>query len=525
MPATETSTTVDVSPITQDVPALGGSHLAQLYGTLIEALPHHVFFKDRDSVFLSVNSAFAADFGKRPQDFLGKSDFHLFPAELAEKYAADDRRIMDAGQAETFEEVNVVHGRRRYVEVTKSPVRDESGNVIGLLGIFTDVTARREAEEELKRSRSFLNSVVDNLPIPVFIKRASDLRFVLWNKVGASMTGHAAADYLGKTDHDFFAKEEADFFVARDREVLAKRELLEIEEWMQTPHRGTRVFRTRKVPILADNGEPEFLLGIFEDITERKAAEEKLKQFAAQLEHNNRELQDFAYVASHDLQEPLRKVRAFGDRLKTNCGASLSDDGKDYLERMLNAARRMQTLIEDLLAFSRVTTRGQPFVKVDLSQVAREVISDLEVRIEQQQGRVEVATLPVIDADPTQMRQLLQNLIGNALKFSRKDVLPVVKVSARPLEVAASKSAGPQQETIQLLVEDNGIGFDEKYLDRIFTVFQRLHGRGEYEGTGVGLAICRKIAVRHGGDITAKSQPGTGATFIVTLPVTRTHPL
>jgi len=505
------------------VAALSHRRTEKLYRTLIESLPQHVFFKDTNSVFVSVNAAFAADFGKKPEDFVGKSDFDLFPKELAAKYAIDDQRIMTLREPETFEEMNVVRGKKRYVEVTKAPVIDDEGEVIGLLGIFTDVTERHEAQEELTRSQAFLNSVIENLPIMVFIKRASDLKFVLWNKAGERLTGHSAAEYLGKNDYDFFSREEADAYTASDRETLNSGRMVETpDEIMSTPHKGARILHTKKIPIFNERGEAEYLLGISEDVTEQKVAEEKLQKFAAQLEQNNRELQDFAYVASHDLQEPLRKVRALGDRLNTKYGTALGDDGRDYLSRMLNAARRMQTLIEDLLSFSRVTTRAQPFVSVNLNTVAREVVSDLEVRIEQTKARVEVGELPEIEADATQMRQIVQNLIGNALKFHRKDETPVVKVYAKPVSNSDTerlkRGAPPSPQKFQLFVEDNGIGFDEKYLDRIFTVFQRLHGRGEYEGTGVGLAICRKIALRHGGDITARSQPGAGATFIVTLP-------
>lgn len=259
------------------------------------------------------------------------------------------------------------------------------------------------------------------------------------------------------------------------------------------------------------------------EIAERQRAEAELTEAVAQLERSNRELQDFAYVASHDLQEPLRKIRAFGDRLTSQCGEALGMRGCDYLARMQQAAARMQTLITDLLAFSRVTTKAQPFSTVDLTQVAQEVIGDLEVCLEQVGGSVVVAPLPTIEADPVQMRQLLQNLLGNALKFHRPEVPPVVKVSSDGLPRRAADATNPMAcpRWYQLSVEDNGIGFDEKYLDRIFAPFQRLHGRSEYEGTGIGLAVCRKIAERHGGSITARSTPGQGATFIVTLPVTQ----
>jgi PAS domain S-box-containing protein len=242
-------------------------------------------------------------------------------------------------------------------------------------------------------------------------------------------------------------------------------------------------------------------------------ANEELNGSARRLEQSNRELQDFAAVASHDLQEPLRKVQAFGDRLKTGSREALDEQGRDYLDRMLNAAKRMQSLIQDLLRFARISSQAHPFLPVDLAQVTREVLSDLEVRIAETNAQVEVGDLPVIDADAMQMRQLLQNLIGNALKFHQKGQAPAIRVYADNL---AFPQAGDPM--LRLVVKDNGIGFDEKYLDRIFTVFQRLHGRTEYEGTGVGLAICRKIAQRHGGDITARSIPGQGASFLIALP-------
>ncbi|NMG06159.1 PAS domain-containing protein [Brasilonema sp. UFV-L1] len=234
-----------------------------------------------------------------------------------------------------------------------------------------------------------------------------------------------------------------------------------------------------------------------------------------ELTRSNEELQQFAFIASHDLQEPLRKIKTFGERLKASCSHALTEQGLDYLERMQNATRRMQALIEDLLTLSRVTTRGQPFVPVDLTQITQEVLSDLEVRIQQTEAYVKISELPIINADPLQMRQLLQNLIGNALKFCRKDKAPIVKIYSQILN---------HQDTVescQIIVEDNGIGFDEKYLDRIFNVFQRLHGRSEYEGTGMGLAICRKIVERHNGSISAQSTPGQGSRFIIILPM---HP-
>ncbi len=245
-----------------------------------------------------------------------------------------------------------------------------------------------------------------------------------------------------------------------------------------------------------------------------------LKAYAAKLERSNSELQDFASVASHDLQEPLRKVQAFSDRLRSRCAATIDDQGRDYLDRIQNAAARMQTLINDLLTFCRVATKAQPFVPTSLVSITRDVVSDLEARIEQVSGRVELGELPTVDADPLQVRQLMQNLIGNSLKYCRPEVSPVVKVWSKhvPRDPSTAAASTPSRPFCQILVEDNGIGFDPVYSERIFTIFQRLHGRNEYEGTGVGLAVCRKIVERHGGTITAQSKPGSGSTFLVSLP-------
>lgn len=263
---------------------------------------------------------------------------------------------------------------------------------------------------------------------------------------------------------------------------------------------------------------------MFKDITERKLAGEALTRKAEELARSNAELEQFAFVASHDLQEPLRKIQAFGDRLKAKCDAANLTEGRDYLDRMQSAAARMQTLIFDLLTFSRVISRTEPFAPINLNIVVRDILSDLEVRIEKTGGRVEVEDMPTIEADATQMRQLLQNLIGNALKFHVPGKPPVVRVTSKTLPVPASFSTSDgtndhSSPMCEITVTDNGIGFDEKYLDKIFAVFQRLHGRQEYEGTGIGLAVCRRIVDRHNGNITARSKPGEGAAFAITLPL------
>ena len=254
----------------------------------------------------------------------------------------------------------------------------------------------------------------------------------------------------------------------------------------------------------------ELKLRVQERTVELEKANVKLIKSNKQLEELNKELQDFAYIASHDLQEPLRKIQTFGDMLVAEYAAALAEPFKDYLDRMQKASVRMRDLLDSLLAYSRVTTKAQPLKATDLKISVEKALSNLEVMIEEKNARVEVKDLPTIRTDPVQMIQLFQNLIGNALKFHPQDKAPHVKVYGR------LKDGGGAYE---ICVEDNGIGFQEQYLDKIFLSFQRLHGRSSvYEGMGMGLAICKKIVERHGGEITAKSELGKGSTFIVTFP-------
>lgn len=243
------------------------------------------------------------------------------------------------------------------------------------------------------------------------------------------------------------------------------------------------------------------------DISERVDLQRRLERKIGELARSNSELEQFAYLTSHDLQEPLRKIQSFGDRLVIAMGENLDEKSRDYLDRMLDSTRRMQHLINDLLTYSRVGATAHLLATVDLNEVAQQAVCDLEVRLEQCHGRIDIEPLPSLEADPTQMRMLLQNLLTNALKFHQPDVPPRVEVSG-----------SVQGDTVTIRCADNGIGFEEKYKDRIFRIFQRLHPRHEYEGTGLGLAVCDKIVERHHGRIEVESEPGVGSKFTVKLP-------
>jgi PAS domain S-box-containing protein len=335
----------------------------------------------------------------------------------------------------------------------------------------------------------------------------SEGKTIFVNPVVARITGWPIADLIGKTEQEIFGCNEAtpsalgDIHPPGERVFIRKDGTSFPVEFVKTP--------------INENEKVVGAVLVFKDISERRRIENRITQKAAELSRSNSELEQFAFVASHDLQEPLRKIQAFGDRLRTKCEGATPPEAMDYLERMQNAAGRMRTLIDDLLAFSRVFRSAEPFVPVDLGVVTREVLGDLEVRVEKTGARVEVGHLPSIEADPMQMRQLMLNLLSNALKFQAPGSQPVINVQSRLFTTVTG------EQNCEITVQDNGIGFDEKYMDKVFAVFQRLHGRNEYEGTGVGLAVCRRITDRHHGSIIAKSQLGQGATFIVTLPTQR----
>jgi signal transduction histidine kinase/CHASE3 domain sensor protein len=265
------------------------------------------------------------------------------------------------------------------------------------------------------------------------------------------------------------------------------------------------------------------ILGMVIDLSEQKVYESQLKQFTAELQRSNQDLEQFAYVASHDLQEPLRKIRAFGDRLTAKYQSRLEEQGSDYVARMQSAAARMQVLIEELLSFSRVSRPGILSENLDINELVGEIREDLEAQIKREGATITSELLPGIRGERTQIKRLLQNLISNAIKFHKPGANCKVDVTGTIVRAADVQNEFniqlPKLKYARIEVRDNGIGFDEKYLEKIFTIFQRLHGRAEYEGTGIGLAICRRIVANHGGFITARSIENEGSVFIVILPI------
>lgn len=278
-------------------------------------------------------------------------------------------------------------------------------------------------------------------------------------------------------------------------------------------------------PLQNNFGKVESYTGTIQDISAQKNHEIQLNEKNEELKDTNKNLEQFAYIASHDLQEPLRKIRAFGDRLQTKYAEKLGGSGIDYLERMQNAAERMQTLINDLLKYSRIARNLKPFQSTDLTVILKGVLSDLEAVIRDREAEILTGDLPVIVGDNLQIRQLLQNLITNAIKFVPEGRKPKVEIWSEPVsfERAQQLSDNMYTEYISLFIRDNGIGVEQKYQQRIFGLFERLHGRSEYTGTGIGLAICQRVVQNHNGFIEVKSDNGEGTTFEIVLPIGNIH--
>ncbi|MDZ7640780.1 MAG: ATP-binding protein [Desulfurivibrio sp.] len=333
-------------------------------------------------------------------------------------------------------------------------------------------------------------------------------RTVMVNKALSAMLGYSLEEMRGHTPLAFVDAANAEIF----RQQLGKREESRQRVYnitLQTKDGGELQARFHATTLHGPDGQLQGSFAFITDITELLQAREALVAYARKLEYSNQELQNFAHIASHDLQEPLRTIVSFGDRLLLKHAEQLDEHGREYLERLQGAAFRMRQLIEDLLDYSRVTSRDQRLVELDLDDLLAGVLEDLGQRLQACGGRVESdGALGKIVADRGQMHRLLLNLLGNALKFQEPGTPPRVRVSRRELT----------EQRLEIVIEDNGIGFDEKYLDRIFRPFQRLHGRSQYQGTGMGLAICKKIVERHHGELQANSTPGLGTTFRIILP-------
>jgi PAS domain S-box-containing protein len=364
----------------------------------------------------------------------------------------------------------------------------------------------RRAERDVARANSFLDAIVENIPDMVFVKDAVTLTFTRFNRAGEELLGLTREALVGKSDYDFFPRAEAEFFIQKDREALAGKTMVDIpEEPIQTAH-GLRWLHTKKVPILDAEGTPVYLLGISQDITERRRADARLVRAKEATDAANRELEAFSYSVAHDLRSPLRAIDGFSQALLDDYGEKLDRDGRDYLERVRGSAQHMAHLIDDLLTLSRVTRAEMRLEPIDLGELARPILARLKSLAPERRVQVVIGDGLGVFGDPGLLAIVLENLLGNAWKFTSK------RNEAR-IELGRTEQKGGNV----FFVRDDGAGFDLAYADRLFGVFQRLHHEKEFEGTGIGLATVQRIVKRHGGRIWAEGEIDRGAVFFFTL--------
>lgn len=371
--------------------------------------------------------------------------------------------------------------------------------------------ALSESQKLLKDREIYLHAIIENVPSVLFVKDGKELRFTEFNKAGRELIGVSYEEMIGKNDADRFPKEQAEFFISTERDILDKGELQIIEAEEIETVSGKKILYTKKVPIvLSDNRK--FLLGISEDITERKETEEQRERLVDRLTDSNIELERFAYVASHDLQEPLRMIRSFSTKLQTHIAASLENDekGQRYFKYVTEGAERAQNLIQDILNFSSISHDAEQHQPVDINLLVHVIRKNLLSNQEEFEGSITTDEMPYVSGNKTQLYQLLQNLIVNGLKYRKPNINPHVHVGIEE-----------SYDQWKFSIKDNGIGIEERHFNKIFDIFRRLHRKEEYVGTGIGLAICKKIVERHGGEIWVESKEGEGSTFYFTIKKTQ----
>lgn len=501
-----------------------------LLNTVIDTTQDAVFVKDLKGRYLLMNLPGALLFNKLPEEIIGQDDAHLFPPEVAAQIQANDQRIIAFKTCQILEESIFIQGEMRTYLASKTAYRSPEGKILGIVGFSKDITALKltemalhQANEELEQrvlertaelktantaladSEERLRLFIENVPsaIAMFDRQ---MRYLALSKCWLTDYNLSEQNIIGCSHYEVFP-EISDKWKEYHAQVLAGA-IIKSEEDLFIRADGTKNWiRYELHPWYNVSGEVGGLIMFTEVITQRKEAELQLRQINQELTRSNQELEQFAYVASHDLQEPLRKIKSYTELLAENYLGAFDNKADKYITYITDGATRMQALISDLLTYSRLGRNNPKMKAIALETVVEQTLLDLSNTIEESNAVITVTSLPTVQANPLQMAQLFQNIITNALKFKGKTT-PKIHIEAKR-----------QQQEWVISVSDNGIGIKPQYAERIFEIFQRLHSRDKYPGTGIGLAICRKIVEYHSGRIWVESEIGCGTTFYFTLPV------
>jgi len=494
-----------------------------LVEAVLESSKDYIGVYGQDCTLLSINTASEILMGWDRADVVGKTLLELLPDSKGSKEESDLRSALDGNNIHNEAYHSALTGR--YIENYIKPLKDSNGNIYAAVAMANDVTNIMLRQKEIESSREILQIQNETFELAESIAKFGSYS---WNMASGKLVYSDSLFRLLDCEPDEFVPSFEKFLsfihpddlqeVTNNGEETTKTGIL-----IETPYRiisktgQTKYFRSTGK--YTGDGDHTILIGTVQDISKDVAASQELETKNRELENANAELASFGYVASHDLQEPLRKIQGFSKRILDKDGDKLSDTAKDYFNRINGAAHRMQNLIESLLSFSSMGMSELVHEKTDLNQTLQEVLVVLNELITEKNTVIEYQNLPTLNAVPVQMHQLFLNLISNSIKYAKPDVSPYIKIRVEKVtnfEVAGREKRNGKFWKIE--ISDNGIGFEQQYEHKIFEVFQRLHGKTEYIGTGIGLAICKKIIQAHNGIITATGQPGIGATFTFFLP-------
>lgn len=478
---------------------------------IMDSLDAMIAYKDKENNYLSVNQAMAKFIGKKKEDIVGTSLYDLIKLSDAERYHEEDKKIIQENKPirNILEKISSLDGKRTvWLRSNKIPFYHENGEVAGIVFSAEDVTEQVEAEQKTRASEERFRMIFERAPDGMGLIAIPNNNFIKVNRALAKMIGYSEKELIGLTPTDIAHPEDRYLTLPLFHEAI-KNDRSEYTTEQRLEHKSGRVITCRlSAHIVREGGKPKYLICIFQDFSKEKEHEQKLKNYAQKLEESNQNLQEFAYAASHDLREPLRTVVSYVQLLQRYLDMDdQSPEVREFMDYIVGGSRRMEKQITALLQYSRVGRGELKKELVDLDYSLEVVQAVLHAQITDSQAIITSDKLPKLQAVPSQIEAVIQNLISNSLKYKRPEIQPRIHISAKR-----------ENENWTISFKDNGIGIEEDYLEKIFAVFRRLHTQDEFPGSGVGLAICRRIIQRHGGVIWAESDGISGSTFHFSLP-------